>query len=62
MSTKELLEAIDEQLNGLSQEQLKQVIQFLDEIRQGSTPRYNILTELDTVMEEDKNLLDRLSK
>jgi len=57
-----MLDAIDEQLNGLSQEQLKLVMKFLNEIRQGGEPNYNILDELDTVMKEDKNLLDRLSK
>ena len=62
MSTKEMLDAIDEQLNGLSQEQLKLVMKFLNEIKQGGESNYNILDELDTVVKEDKNLLDRLSK
>ena len=57
-----MLDAIDEQLNGLSQEQLKLVMNFLNEIKQGGESNYNILDELDTVVKEDKNLLDRLSK
>ena len=62
MSTAEMKWEIVRKLDGLSEDTIKEVLAMLNKVEQTPEIRYDILSELDSVMEEDKNLLDRLSK
>jgi hypothetical protein len=62
MSHGELIKEIDNQLGKLDDHQLKNVLGYLRLIRDKADIKYNINDALGRVMEEDENLLKRLSK
>lgn len=62
MSIAEMKWEIVRKLDRMSDSAVKEVLNMINQVEKKPEIRYDILSELDTVMEEDKNLLDRLSK
>lgn len=62
MSIAEMKWEIVRKLDQMSDSAVKEVLNLINQVEKKPEIRYDILSELDTVMEEDKNLLDRLSK
>ena len=61
MSTREMIEEIDKRLIRMSEKQLAEILSFLKEVEGDRLPS-SINDEFGRIIEEDRNLLNRLAE
>ncbi len=62
MSTQEIIAEIDKKLPHFTGKQLEEILLFMKNVEKTQGVNYNINEALSIVMEEDKNLLNRLAQ
>lgn len=57
-----MIAEIDKKLLQLTDKQLKDVVDYLEMLNKKQSLKYNIVDEVDQVMKDDENLLNRLAQ